>query len=84
MVPPGNTARENNLQRGALNATTELLCFMPQQALGRRMDAQPGGAMKQPLHVPVPQKRITIHHRHGFEQAIAVLKPAVVNRNVFT
>jgi hypothetical protein len=40
--------------------------------------------MKQPLHVPVPQKRSAIHHRHGFEQAIAILKPAVVNRNIFS
>jgi hypothetical protein len=48
------------------------------------MDAKPGGTVKEPLHVPVPQKRSAIHHRHGFEQAIAILKPAVVNRNIFS
>ena len=71
--PPGN----DDLDHAVLLPRAYRLHFPEQDSLGCYGQTEPFTTGGQSIHVRLPEPRLPMQNRHGFEQAISILKPAV-------
>ena len=69
--------REQDLDHAAALPCADRLYLAQQDGLRRNRQVQAFAAGGQPVHVPLPEPRLAVDDRDGFEQAVTVVKTAV-------